>query len=161
MKFNTSRYLSTKYQPRTAEVEVPELREMFDDLEDGEKPVFIVRSLTRTDFIKMQDVINRNSNIAAVIEAIGSGGSSEPLLEQLKANLGVGDDVPEGAARELVMLEAGMQDPEFTTELAVKLYETHAMVVTRLINEISRLTNAGWEPGKPSGSTGTVLSATG
>ena len=159
MPFNQNRFLSTSYRPRTAEVKVPELRDIFDDLKDGEIPVFRVKSLSRTDFIRMQDVSERNSNWVALIEAAGANNAKE-LVEKLKSTLGLNEDMPEGASREIIMLQAGMDDPELSTDAAVKLYETFPMVVTRLINEISRLTNAGWEPGKRDVSTKTKMSAT-
>lgn len=148
MKFNQNKFLTTNFKPRTAEVEVPELKDMFDDLKKDQVPVIVVKSLTRVDMVRMQEAADTNSNLKVLLEAVG-GGNAKEAIEGLKQRLGIGEDLPEQAAREIVMVQAGCSEPEINLETAVKLYDTFPMVCTRLITEISRLTSAGWEPGKP------------
>lgn len=160
MPFNVNKFVATHFKPRTKEVPVPELRELFDNLKEDEEPVFIVKSLTRVDFIRMQEVVSRDQNWSALLTAAGAGNARQ-LLEQVKSELGLSDDLPDGAAREIVMLEAGVEEPKLSREAAVKLYDVQPMLVSRLITAISDITNAGWEPGKPKPSTPVPISATG
>jgi hypothetical protein len=160
MPFNVNKFVSTHFEPRLGEVPVPELRDWFDDLAEDETPVFQVRSLTRVDFIRMQEASDRDEGWAELITAAGAGNVSA-LIDATKEQLGLSEDMPETAAREIVMLECGMHEPAFTREASVKLYHAHPMIVLRLITKISEVTNAGWTPGKPSPSTPTALSVTG
>ena len=149
MAFDTKRFLKTKFEQRTCEVEVKDLADWFSD---GAPPIIIVRGLTGEELARINEAAAKNRNLSAVIDAIASTDAAEKI-DAIKKTLGVSDSVPDDLAKRIEQLVYGCVDPEFTLELAVKFFEVYPIEGYTLSNTIMRLTGQGQQPGesKPSG----------
>lgn len=143
MAFKIQDFKSAPYQPRTGEVQVPELKPFFDN---GDKPVWKVKSLTGQELGRANDAASRNKKISSVIEGV----LSENPKKIAKAVKQVVDpDTPQDIAKRLEHMVAGSIDPECDLELALKVCERFPIEFYVITNEILKLTGLGQLPGKP------------
>jgi hypothetical protein len=149
MGFNVNKFQNTKYIPRIEAVKVESLKEFFGP---KEKPVFKVRNLTGEELGKVNQAVQKNKNIAAVLDGLLSNVNKEKI-EAIKSSIGADDRVPDDIARRLEMLQLGCVEPRVDLSLAKKLCTNYPIEFYDITNTITRLTGLGSELGKakPSG----------
>ena len=108
MSFDTKKFLKTKYQPRTREVPVPELKEFFGE---NEKPVFLVRGLSGAEVGNCTESAGNSERRAAMVEGMMSGNRKE-MVDAVKEMVGATDDVAQDTARRIYYMIAGCVEPE-------------------------------------------------
>ena len=151
MKFDSKKFLKTKFERRTFPVPVPDLQAFFPE---GEKAVWLVRGLTGQELGRADAAADKNKNIAAIVAGLTADNSKEKAAA-IKDLLGIGGDTPADIVKRIEHLILGSVDPVCTRELAVKLCETYPVEFIMLTNKIVELTGQGQIPGKlpPSGAT--------
>jgi hypothetical protein len=151
MKFDSRKFLKTKFEKRSYPVPVPDLQAFFPE---GEEAVWIVRGLTGQELGRAEAAADRNKNIAAVVAGLTADNSREKAAA-IKDLLGIGGDTPEAIVKRIEQLMMASVDPVCTRDLAVKLCETYPVEFLMITNKIVELTGQGQVPGKlpPSGVT--------
>ena len=154
MGFNLDGFRQSKLAKREEDVKVPALAKWFDD---GEAPVFKVRGLSAVELARAEEKRVARSNMTAVLKAIAKPGTLESeKVDELRAAIGLTDEVPGETAKRLAMLEIGCIAPELSTADCVKLGENFPIEFHILTNKITELSGLGAEEAeksKPSGET--------
>jgi len=150
MAFDTVKFTSQVFCPRTGRYEVAPhsgLRQFFG--EDDEK-VFLVRGLTASEVGITRDATTRNRDIAALLEALTGGESSEKAqaMQQL-----IRPETPDDVARRLEVVHLGLVDPKLNFPDVVRLAENFPIEFYGISDQILMLTGLGRLPGKPESST--------
>jgi len=150
--FNTKKFMSTRFEPRTQEVKVPDLREFFEGKKV--KAVWKVRGLTGQELGRANEGVERNKNISAILEGIVAAGN-KPKVDAMRKLLGISDDTPQDIAKRLYMLEIGSVEPVADMNLCLKICTCFPIEFYELTHTITVLTGKGHVPGKaePSGKT--------
>jgi len=151
MSFDAKKFLKTKWQPRTEDFPVPDLKAFFPD---GAKAVWKVRGLTGQELGRAAEAAERNKNIAALIEGL-TAEAAKDKAQAVKELLGVGGNAPADIAKRIEHLVLGSVDPPCTPDLSVRLCEVFPVEFYQLTNKIMELSGKGQLPGKqpPSGGT--------
>ena len=152
MGFDTKAFMKTKYEDRTAEVPVPDLKEWFGE---EEKAVFIVRGLTGKELAICNEAAQRNKNTAAMIEAMSSNVNTEKV-EGFREILGVTTSVPDDLAKRMEQFSYGTVDPDMDHEAAVKFAEAYPVEFYQATNKIMELTGQGRQVVKKKASSKTT-----
>lgn len=153
MKFDLKRFKQTKWQPRQEAVEVPDLRDFFTGLKEGEVPAFVVRGLNGKELGAASEAATKGKDVAAVVAAIAGGTSKEKAKEVLDL-LGLGGDTPPDIAKRLHHLVAGSVEPKLEMDGALAICKAFPVEFYALTNKIHVLTGQGHLPGKPPASGG-------
>jgi hypothetical protein len=149
MAFNAEKFISAQLFDRTEELQIKELSPFFDE---GEKPVFVLRGLTGSEFGRVNEAHEKSKNIDALVSAL-TGSDRKAKAEAIKASLGVsGDDVPPDIVRRQEIIAAGVVSPEIDHAFAVKLSENFPTAFFLISNKILSLSGQGRTLGKPNGS---------
>lgn len=157
MKFDTTKFLNDKFEARTADVPVPDLRDWFTELEEGETPAWKVRGLTHSEIAKAIELSATSNPLEAAVKAIA--GSSKDKENAIKEIIGITDDVPVDTARRIYHLVYCSVEPEVDRSFAVRLSNTHPIEFTQITNKILELTAKGQIVGKPNPSGREMISA--
>jgi len=154
MGLDKKRFMNARFEPRTAEVPVPALKEYFG--EDEENPSWTVRGLEGRELGQAHEAAERNRQISAILEGLLSEDNREKVAS-IRKMLGLGDETPRDIAKRVEMLTLGSVEPECDLELALKLCRAFPIEFYELTNKIVELTGRGHIPGKakPSGATPT------
>jgi len=144
MAFDVAKFSEAKFKPRTEKVPVPELKAFFDK---KEKPVWTVRNLEGHEIAEASEAVERNKNIAGLIDGLLSSGQKEKV-KALKEAAGVTDKTPDDLVKRIAMLRLGSVDPVVDQQLSVRLAKVHPVVFYSLTNKILELTGKGATPGK-------------
>lgn len=144
--FDTKRFMQEKFEQRTADVPMSELKDYFDN---GEKPVFKVRCLEGVEIGKAKEAAARNRNIRAILEGILSQ-RSEDVKDAIHKFLGTNDDVPQDIAEKIEYVLAGLVEPsDWKLDNVLWLCKNFPVNFYALSQEILKLTGLGHVPGKP------------
>lgn len=155
MSFDTKKFLKEKYVHRVEEVAVPDMAAFFSE---GEKAVWKVRGLTGQELGRANEAVEKNRNVAAILEGIMSATGKEKT-EAVKSMIGVAaGQTPADVVKRIEHLVIGSVDPACTQEMAVKVCEVWPVVFFDLTNTILKLSGAGQMPGKQKPSGETILS---
>ena len=148
MGFDNKAFMAAKFEPSTEIVDVPELKEWFDE---KDKPAWKIRGLTGKELGRVNEAVARNKKIDEAIQKIVS--ESPKKFGEGLAELLVGPDTPSDIARRIDMLIIGSIDPECNLQMALKVCEAFAETFFNLTNKIIILTGAGHTTGgrKPFG----------
>ncbi|MDP4557956.1 hypothetical protein Q9247_09700 [Halomonas meridiana] len=157
MQFDAVKFASAAFKRREEDVPVPDLRDWFKGLKEGEKPVWRVRGLTGEELARVNEASARNRNKNAVIDALNSD-TSEKVTDAIRELIGTGSSVPDDLARRIELLTMGSVAPECPHQVAVKLAEAFPVEFYELTTKITTLTGLGSEPGKPRRSSGSPAS---
>jgi hypothetical protein len=147
------KFLNASLSHREATIEVPELADFFAE---GEKPEWVVRSLTAAELGRAKESASRSDNVQALVEAAAGKGDK---AEAIRKVLGVsGNEVPADVSYRIGMLVSGSVSPvigEDNRDVVVRLAENFPTVFYALTTKILNLTGQGAEVGKrkPSGKT--------
>ena len=148
MAFKKSDFIAARYEPRVAEVPVPELKPFFD----GGNPVWKVKGLTGQELGRANDAADRNKKISSVVEGVLS---DNPKKIAKAVKMVIDPDTPHDVAKRLEHLILGSVDPVCDLELALRVCERFPIEFYSITNKILELTGLGQLPGKhkPSGKT--------
>lgn len=151
MSFDMKGFMKAKFQDRTEDVPVPDLKSWFPE---DSPAVITVRGLTGAELARVNEAAARNKNLEGIIEALSSANASDKI-EGIKESLGFTGKVPDDLAKRIEQLTAGAVEPEFTLEQAVRFFEVYPVEAWQVTNKIMELTGKGKLPGesKPSGKT--------
>ena len=145
MAFNADEFIAAKFERRTKVVNVPELKDWFDE---GEDAVWTVQSLTGNEIAKADEIASRRSISAAILEGLITM-RAQDVKEAIKKMVGKTDDITETTAKRMQHLIFGSVSPPCNEDLAVKLNDRYPTVFISLTNEILRLSGQGkLSPGK-------------
>lgn len=150
MAFRADRFLNAAYEPRTARLDVPELKAWFDE---DEEPTWLVRSLTANEIWQAKNAGARMDNAKALVDAI-KGSSKNAKSAEFSKIFGFSDDTEVEVAIRQEMLTKGTVEPEIDVSVAVKIGNFNGVLFQRLTDKILELTGLGQvEQGKPQAST--------
>jgi hypothetical protein len=139
MPFDIKKFAKAELIPRTRAVPLPDLKDYFAA---GEEPVWTVRNLTGHELGKVNEAIDKNKAVAAVLEGIVSK-IAKDKVDAIKASLGLDESTPNDIARRLEMLTLASVDPAIGHEVSVKLCEHFPAEFFALTNAITELTGQG------------------
>lgn len=149
MGFDLKAFDKAKFEPRTAEVPVPELKDFFGE---NEKPIWIVRNLTGPEMAKCELADKAADRLKAVIEGITSDKPKE-IAAAVNDLVGGGDDVEPEFRKQLAKAVVGSVEPAITKQQAVKLANVSPSAFYRIVAKINELSGKGAELGKLKAST--------
>jgi len=139
MGFNSNQFTKQKFEHKTEKLKVEVLADWFGK---DEEPIWEVRSLTGSEFVKAQEAQAKNKNLAVLAEALVAG-SDKDKVKALKQMVGTTDDVPGELAKRMEMLVFGTVNPEIDMTVAIKLAEYFPSDFMILTNKIINLTSLG------------------
>ena len=145
MVFDADKFVNTKWEPRTAEIEVPALKDFFDE---DQEPVWKVRGLTGVELGRANEAADRNRDVALIVQKLMSKARSENVdgvMEALGANDG---KVPQEVAKRIEMFLIGTVEPKASLELAKTFLKAFPVEFSEITTQIIILTGAGHLPGK-------------
>ena len=144
MPFNMAGFMKAKFEPRTAEVRVPKLKDWFGE---DEEPIIKVKGLDATEYARIQQIRVRHANAEAVIRALTNQAEQ---IEVLKETIGlIDDETPEDYAKRLETLVIGCIEPEFTLAQAQTFAQRFIIDFYVITNKIYELTGLGMDVKKP------------
>ncbi len=135
--FDDKAFMRAKFQPRTAEVSVPGLAAFFPE---ETTPVWTVRNMTGDELAKSMEATARQKDMDTLIKALANQSAQ---IDEIRASLGIGDDVAVELAKRLEQLVMASVDPVIDKPLAVKLAENYPIEFYQLTNKIIELTGLG------------------
>lgn len=141
--FNVERFERAEFRPRTREVVVDALAPFFDE---GERPVWVVRSLTSNELNRALDAEKDATSVDAIIKALAESGKQ---VDAVRAALGRRSDTPGEIRKRLEMLVLGSVSPKIEMPLATKIAENFAVEFRLVTNAILELTGLGFDLVKP------------
>lgn len=143
MAFNKKGFMKAKFQSRTEDIDVPEMKMFF---EDGDNPVWKVRGLTGVEIGQSNEASEKNKNMAAIIDGLVSD-KSEDKSNSIKKLVGI-NQTPDDIAKRIEMLIMGSIDPVVDLEFALRVCENYPIEFFQITNAITRLTGKGRIVGK-------------
>ncbi len=149
MSFDMKKFMTTKFEPRTEEIRLDDLKGFFPE---NVEPVFTVRGLTGEEMARTNEAAAKNRNLMAVVDAMAATNAADKA-DAIKEALGLSGSVPDDLAKRIEHLTYGCIDPKFDQPAAVKFFTVFPVEGYQLSNVILRLTGQGQKPGesKPSG----------
>lgn len=155
MSFDTKKFLKEKFVLREEEVAVPDMAAFFPG---GEKAVWKVRGLTGQELGRANEAVEKNRNVAAILEGIMSAAGKEKT-EAVKSMIGLSaGQTPSDIVKRIEHLVLGSVDPVCSQEMAVKICEAWPVPFFELTNTIMKLSGQGQMPGKQKPSGATIVS---
>jgi len=149
MAFDLKAFEKTKFDQRTADVPVPELKEFFGP---DDKPVWTVRNLTAAEIAKVEMSAANIDRMKAILEGIVSDKPQE-IADSIKNLMGVSSELEPVYRKHLTKLELASVDPKITRQIAVKLADVSTVAFYRIISKIDELSGKGAIMGKLAAST--------
>lgn len=149
MPFDADRYINTKFVPRTFDMNVPMLKEFFDE---GEKPIFRLQGLTGQEIGQCKVAPGTMKDVRALMDGLMSSASKEKA-DAVKDLFGINDVTPDIVIERLEQFKRGCVDPVINDEVARKICHDFGVKFWEMTNKILELSGLGFEPGKqvPSG----------
>lgn len=146
MPFDIRAFSREKFEPRTASVPVPSLRQWFGE---NDEPVFVVRGLDGNELANCNQAISQQNRMDDIVKAISANNSTE-RIEQIRSAIGIsGDDVPEENIKRFKYLEFGSVEPKVDHDLAKIINQRFPIEFKILTNKIIELTGLGMDVKKP------------
>ena len=143
MGFEIDKFMATQFLPREDVVNVPDLKQFFDDKEF----VWKVRGLKGVEIAKAREASQKNKVLKAVVDGIVSD-NEKKKAKAIKSMLGVDGKIPDDIAYRIECLVIGSIEPVVDYPLATKLCETFPIEFYDITNKIVQLSGKGHEPGK-------------
>lgn len=142
---------------RSAEIEVPELRPLFDDLAEGENPKFKIRQLDGPELAEVREAAQRNAEARRLrTQAEEAGWSDERMAAIQRLIGGTDEEVPDEHARFLAVVRLGTVEPELDEEQTVQLARFYPVQFHKIGQRIMGLSGLGAteKKSKTSGNSG-------
>jgi hypothetical protein len=152
-EFDARSFMRAQFEPRTAAVPVPALKQFFGD----DEPAWTVRGMTASEMARSMEAASRHKTLDAVVQALSS---NKAKIEELREALGMSDEVPGEIAKRLEQLATCSVAPVADLQLAVKLSTAYPVEFYQLTNKIVELTGLGMDVKKPPTSGETAPSET-
>lgn len=114
---------------------------------DWKPPVWKVRGLTGVEVARSNEAMDKNKNIAAILQGLIAANAQEKV-DAVKKLIGIDEKVPNDIAKRIELLILGSIDPAVDTELAVKICRVYPIEFYEITNKILSLTGRGHVPGK-------------
>lgn len=151
MPFDVKAFKKEKFEHRTEDVPVPDMKQFFGE---NEPAVWRVRGLEGKEFGRCNEAADRTKDLSAIIDGLVSSGAKEKA-DAIRSIIGIDNETPKDVAKRLHMLVLGSVEPLVDLDIAKKLCKTFPIEFYQLTNAITRLTGMGQVPGKskPSGKT--------
>jgi len=151
--FDTQAFMRAQFQPRTAEVRMEQLQSFFGE----DEPVWTVRGMTASEMARSLEAASKHKTLDAVVQALSS---NKAKIDELRAAIGISDDVPGEVVKRLEQLTICAVSPSIDLPCAVKLAEAFPIEFYMLTNKIVELTGLGMDVKKPTASGETETSET-
>lgn len=135
--FDDKAFMRAKFVPRIDEVYVPALSAFFDA---DEAFIWRVRNLTGDELAKSMEASSRQKGVDTIIKALASQSAQ---IDEIRASLGIGDDVSVELAKRLEQLVTASIQPVIDKPVAVKLAENFPIEFYQITNKIIELTGLG------------------
>ena len=135
---------------RTAEVDVPDLKDFFPE---GEKPVWKIRGMVANELSICYEALKINNARDVSMQASAGPEASKEKIKALREQLGIDIDMPLDIAFRRKELEFASVLPKVSEEMAVKFSNKFPIEFYQITTKIFELTGLGQTPGKlkPSG----------
>jgi len=142
--FDVSAFSREKYCPREAEVSFSIPVPGGDPLKPVEQ-VFKVKGLTAEELARIDQVVDNNKNLQALLDAVikADSGDLKSRLDAIKELAGMSNDIPASHVKKLAIFRAGCVNPEFNQADAVKFSNVHPIEFIMISNKIYELTGLG------------------
>ena len=144
MGFDLKKFQTTSFSPRTEAVAVPDLKAFFPK---KEKAVWKVRGLTGQELGIVNETVQRNKKLTAILEGLISNKSTENAAA-IKKLIGADGDVVEDVAKRLEIFRLGSVAPEVDMPDAVKFCTVWPIEFAMITTAIYKLTGQGSEAKK-------------
>lgn len=156
MGFDLDKFQGADIRQREERVPVPELAAFF---EDGEEPVFVVRSLGAEEYGRVQaEQRAAKADVLREIVARVQGGDRNQVIGAMRDYLEDADGrVPDDIIRRIYLIEHGLVSPRLDHDGILRLSQWTEPFY-RLSNKIMALTGLGPDMGESSGSGTTPVS---
>ena len=139
--FDQNGFMTAEFQPRTEAVPVPALKDFF---EDGENAEIVVRGMTAVEIAKSNEAEKRNTFMTSMAKAmVAPGDNDKARVDQIRAAIGLTDDVPGELAKRIEMLTMCSVEPALEQNVVVKFAEKYPVEFYSLTNKITELTGKG------------------
>ena len=144
--FDAKLFDRTKFVARTAEIEVPDLKDFFPKTE---KPLWKVRGLDANEIAKCYDAQKTLSAIDTTFQAAAGAVANEEKVNEMREKLGIEVDIHTDIIMRRAQLVHGSVCPKIDQQTAVKFSRVFPIEFYQITTEINRLTGLGQTPGKP------------
>ena len=139
--FDSNKFLSTSFHPRTETVRILQLKEFFPDQEN---PVWTVRGLEAQELAAVRLARFKRRNQLAALNTLSSftapTAARQAMLEKI---ISMSGEVEAEVAGRLEMLCIASVEPKISMEVAVKLSQIYPTVFWSLTDMVTTLTDQG------------------
>ena len=142
--FDISAFSREKYEPREAEISF-KIPVPGSGSPEPVEQVFVVKGLTAEELAKIDQIVDNNKNLQALLDAVvrADSGDIKARLDAIKDLAGMSNDVPASHVKKLAIFRAGCVNPEFGQADAVKFAKVHPIEFIIISNKIYELTGLG------------------
>lgn len=148
--FLTDKFANAKFEPRTEEIDVPFMRDFF---EEGREPKFIIRGLNAVELNTTIEANTKQKSIDNIVKAITT---DRDQIQSVRKALGMSGDIPAEIAKRIETFVLGCVSPQFNHSMAVKFAEAFPIEFYDITNKILNLTGMGGSYVKPQPSSQTT-----
>lgn len=146
--FDTKSFKKAKFEYRTDEVAVPDLKAWF---KKGAKAVWEVRGLSGKEVGANKMAASKNKSLAGLLKMLQAADISEKT-DAMEAILDLGKDrITDDIAERLERMVTGSVKPKCDIDLALKVCENFPVDFFNITNKILKLTGLGMMPGELKG----------
>lgn len=149
MAFDRDRFMSAPLMARMKEIRVDAMAEYFDG-----PPVITVRGLTASEIALANEEKEKYARLDTIAKAIAGKN-----VDEVRAALGLGDDVPGDIARRIEVMIHGAVEPPIARDMAIKIGDAFPIEFYAITNEILALSAQGKTLEKPAPSGNAMTSA--
>jgi hypothetical protein len=154
MPFNVAAFEKATFEPRKREVSLKDTP-LAGFFPKGEEPVIVVKGLTATENAIANNFKAKDTNVAAMVEALVSAMTTREKAEELKKAIGFNDeDTPQDVAKRMELIRLGAVEPRLDYSAIAKMGEVSVAIFYKLSNTVMELTALGHEQVKRGRSTG-------
>jgi len=144
---DVDKFINSKFDEQTEEVEVPYLVDFFSS---DEKPVMKIRGLTGIEMGFVNESVDRSKTLNNIVEKLLSK-SQQEKVEGVLEGAGLSEETPEDVVRRIEILKKGIKEPEnITHDFALKFCTRFPVEFFDITNKILTLTGKGQAMVKPS-----------
>lgn len=137
--FDMALFASTKFEHRTAEISVPEMKDFYPA---GVKPTLEVRGLTGEEIsvAEFEVAINQQANREFSDSSVG-----EEIIKAIKTltRISGGESTPDNHVKMLNFVRMGLVNPKLSQELVIKFATVYPVEFRMAYMKITELTGRG------------------
>lgn len=141
MGFDVEAYTAEKFEDRTLEFPVPDLKSWFGP---EDKLVFLLRGLTGAELAIVREHLERRRDAQKLLSEAEGKGLPAAKVDAARVLLGmVGGNIPEEHARYIYVVSMGCVEPVITEAASVQLGKNHPIEFRAIAMAILGLTGQG------------------